>query len=180
MLIYPFLEAIATYLKDSIAWTEAGFRRGEAQLQAMNKQLKTLPLYDGESHIYLVDGILKLYGMNDIELFLLETSGPFANTEKPKIAFDHHKGLFGALAMLKTVADMFPLAIIDAFKKSKYSSFMEQVRHDKVIYFIFSLSLIPPENLRVRVKPLEFNIQTDSKLVRALARKFVGDKTEHR
>lgn len=119
LFIYTSLEAVGTYSKDSTEWTKAGFRHGEAQLQAMSKQLKTLPLYDDESHTYLADGIIKLYEMNSIELLLLETSGPFANTEKPKIAFGHHKGLFGALAMLKTVADMFPQADIDTFKRIK-------------------------------------------------------------
>ncbi|KAI9263835.1 hypothetical protein EDC94DRAFT_606280 [Helicostylum pulchrum] len=73
-----------TYLKDSLEWTEAGFCRGEAQLQSMNSQLKTLPLYDDESHTYLADGIIKLLRLKDIEMLFLETSSPFANTVKAK------------------------------------------------------------------------------------------------
>jgi hypothetical protein len=43
--------------------------------------------------------------VKEIEVLLLETSGHFANTDRPKVSFDHHKGLFGALSMLKYIAD---------------------------------------------------------------------------
>lgn len=44
LFIYPFFEAVATWLKESEDWCKAEFRHGEAQLTSMSKQPKTLPL----------------------------------------------------------------------------------------------------------------------------------------
>ncbi|KAG2203375.1 hypothetical protein INT47_010073 [Mucor saturninus] len=84
----------------------------------MGKQLKNIPLYK-DNHSYLADGIIKLHGLKNIEIVLLETSGCFGSIDKSKIAFDHHKGLFGDLAMLKSIADEFPMATVEAFQKCK-------------------------------------------------------------
>ncbi|KAG1055544.1 hypothetical protein G6F43_002499 [Rhizopus delemar] len=121
LFIYPFLEAVTTWLKESEDWCKAGFRHGETPLVSMGEQLKTLPLYKEDSHIYLADGIIKLNGVKNIEILLLETSGCFGSIDRSKIAFDHHKGLFGALAMLKSIADEFPMASMEAFQKCKTS-----------------------------------------------------------
>ncbi|KAG2235784.1 hypothetical protein INT48_001010 [Thamnidium elegans] len=85
----------------------------------MGKQLNNIPLYKEDNHSYLADGIIKLYGLKNIEILLLETSGCFGSTDKSKIAFDHHKGLFVALAILKSIADEFPMATVEAFQKCK-------------------------------------------------------------
>ncbi|KAI7891202.1 uncharacterized protein EV154DRAFT_509002 [Mucor mucedo] len=85
----------------------------------MGKQPKNIPLYKEDNHSYPADGIIKLYGLKNIEIVLLETSGCFGSIDKLKIAFDHHKGLFGALAMLKSIADEFPMATVEAFQKCK-------------------------------------------------------------
>lgn len=85
----------------------------------MGEQLKTLPLYKEDSHIYLADGIIKLNGVKNIKILLLETLSCFGSIDRSKIAFDHHKGLFGALAMLKSIADEFPMASMEAFQKCK-------------------------------------------------------------
>lgn len=110
---------MTTWLKESQDWCKAGFRPGETQLISMGKQLKNIPLYKEDNHSYLADGIIKLYGLKNIEIVLLETSGCFGSIDKSKIAFDHHKGLFGALAMLKSIADEFPMATVEAFQKCK-------------------------------------------------------------
>ncbi|KAG1489126.1 hypothetical protein G6F48_011629 [Rhizopus delemar] len=119
LFIYPFLEAVTTWLKESEDWCKAGFRHGETPLVSMGEQLKTLPLYKEDSHIYLADGIIKLNGVKNIEILLLETSGCFGSIDRSKIAFDHHKGLFGALTMLKNIADEFPMASMEVFQKCK-------------------------------------------------------------
>lgn len=110
---------MTTWLKESQDWCKAGFRPGETQLISMGKQLKNIPLYKEDNHSYLADGIIKLYGLKNIEIVLLETSGCFGSIDKSKIAFDHHKGLFGALAMLKSIADEFPMATVETFQKCK-------------------------------------------------------------
>ncbi|CAO0789207.1 unnamed protein product [Mucor circinelloides] len=40
-----------------------------------------------------------------LEILVLETSGSLENNDKVEINFDHHKAIFGALAMLKTTAE---------------------------------------------------------------------------
>ncbi|KAI9351838.1 hypothetical protein BD770DRAFT_412698 [Pilaira anomala] len=113
-ITYDFLENIframvAAFVADTLPWTKAGFRSGEASLQSMSGQLKNyFPFYDEESHIYLADGLFnKLYGLKELEILLLETSGCFGSTDQSKHSFDHHKGVFGATSMLKQIADTF-------------------------------------------------------------------------
>ncbi|KAG1323295.1 hypothetical protein G6F62_009748 [Rhizopus arrhizus] len=85
----------------------------------MSKQLEALPSYEEGNHLYLADGIIRLYGLKSIEVLLLETSGCFSNKDRSKIGFDHHKDLFGAFVMLKSIADEFSLASVNAFKTYK-------------------------------------------------------------
>jgi hypothetical protein len=113
------LEAVAVSLAESVDWCKAGFKPGEAPLLSMSKQLKTLELFSDNSYSYLADGIVKLYGLKSLEILLLETSNNFGCNDKPKISFDHHKGLFGTLAMLNNIADEFPLASMETFSKCK-------------------------------------------------------------
>lgn len=101
LFIYPFLEAVATNLNEAESLCGAGFRRGEAQLEAMGKQMKYLSLYDEDSHLYLADGIIKLFSMKGTELLLLATSDSFRNKDKSKLGFDHHEGLFESLQCSK-------------------------------------------------------------------------------
>ncbi|EIE84365.1 hypothetical protein RO3G_09075 [Rhizopus delemar RA 99-880] len=119
LLLYPFIEAVADFVSENMAWSKAGFRNGEAPLVSMHKQLENTELYQNDNYNYFAYGIIKLYGLKKIEVLLLETSGSFGNTDKSKISYDHHKGLFGALVMLKNIADEFPLASMKAFQKCK-------------------------------------------------------------
>ncbi|KAG2236613.1 hypothetical protein INT48_000168, partial [Thamnidium elegans] len=65
------------------------------------------------------DGIIKLYSLREIEVLLLETSHHFGCKDKTKASFDHHKGLFGALSMLTTIADEFYLGTMEVFSRVK-------------------------------------------------------------
>lgn len=85
---------------------------------SMGKQLKAIPLYK-DSHTYLADGILKLYGLKSVEILLLEASGCYGSSNRAKISYDHHKGFFGGIALLKLIADEFPLASSETFSKVK-------------------------------------------------------------
>lgn len=67
---------------------------GEASLTAMKKQMKDY----GDANPYLADSIVKMYGLYEPEV-LLETSSHFGCEDKTKSSFDHHKDLFGGLAM---------------------------------------------------------------------------------
>lgn len=142
LFIYPFIESVTTWLKEKEEWCKAGFRHGEVNLISMNKQLKNIPLYKEDNHSYLADGIIKLYGLKNIEVLLLETSGCFGSNDKSKIAYDHHKGLFGALAMLKGIADEFCMASIKTFEKCKifFVHGAGKTQRSFVLFF-FTLSL---------------------------------------
>ena len=85
----------------------------------MAKQLKILGLYKEENHSYLSDGIIKLYGLKGLEVLLLEASGSFASMDWAKHSFGHHKDVFGALSMLKSIADKCEKASIEAFCQCK-------------------------------------------------------------
>ncbi|KAI7906349.1 uncharacterized protein BX663DRAFT_529133 [Cokeromyces recurvatus] len=49
-----------------------------------------------DRNMYKADGVIR------IDILFLETSHHFVSTDQRKSKIDHHKGLFGALAMLKT------------------------------------------------------------------------------
>lgn len=85
----------------------------------MKRQLKTYNLYIDDKSQYKSDGLIKLFGLKERELLLLETSGCFINKDKSKTNFDHHKGVFGALAMLKCIADDYTFASIEKFTEVK-------------------------------------------------------------
>lgn len=98
---------------------KADFIHGEAYLDSMTKQLKSLGCYINDKFQYKADSLIKLYGIKKLEILLLETSGSLNNTDKVKINFDHHKGTFRSLALLKCIADGFSFASVEKFKKVK-------------------------------------------------------------
>ncbi|KAG1443354.1 hypothetical protein G6F56_010698 [Rhizopus delemar] len=85
----------------------------------MSRQLKAVNLYVDDKNQYKSDGLVKLFGLNKLELLLLETSGSFSNKDKNKGKLDHHKGVYGALAMLKCIADDYQYATLKTFVKVK-------------------------------------------------------------
>lgn len=66
-------------------------------------------------------GLFKMQNYKDLEILLLETSGHFSNTDKVKVNFDHHKGLYGILVMLEAIADEYCFASVNTFCKVKAS-----------------------------------------------------------
>ena len=85
----------------------------------MSTQLDSVGLNRDDAGQYKADGVIKLYGIHCLEILLLETSFHFGCTDRSKVSFDHHKGLFGALSMLKTIADTFCFASIEQFGQMK-------------------------------------------------------------
>jgi hypothetical protein len=73
---------------------KADFKPEEAFLQSMTTQLKALGLQNNDKSQYKADGLIKLYGIKDIEVLLLENSGSLNNSDKVKINYDHHKDVF--------------------------------------------------------------------------------------
>lgn len=108
------MKAVANAIAEETS-SGAEFKMGEALLISMKKQLKD----DDDSNLYKADGIIKLYSLRELEVLLLETSSYFGSKDKTKASFDHHKGLFGALSMLKTIADEFYLGIAEVLSRVK-------------------------------------------------------------
>ncbi|KAG1449688.1 hypothetical protein G6F55_010053 [Rhizopus delemar] len=109
ILLYPFLRAVSGVVAVEVNECKTDFKDGEAQLESMTQQLKASGLYKDNKFQYKADGLIKMYGVKNLEILLLETSYHFGSTDKCKAGFDHHKGLFGSLSMLKTIADCFSL-----------------------------------------------------------------------
>jgi hypothetical protein len=119
ILLYPFLRAVSSAVADEVDECKTDFKDGEAQLESMTQQLKASGLYKNDKFQYKADGLVKMYGVKNLEILLLETSYHFGSKDKCKAGFDHHKGLFGSLSMLKTIADCFSLGNMESFKKVK-------------------------------------------------------------
>ncbi|ORE08413.1 hypothetical protein BCV72DRAFT_225173 [Rhizopus microsporus var. microsporus] len=117
LFVWPYVDIIAKSITTSDC--KSDFESGQPHLQSMTQQLRANNLYIDEKNCYKSDGLIKLYGIKQIELLLLETSGHFGSTCSVKLNFDHHKGMFGLLAMLKSIADEFHFAAIEKFCKVK-------------------------------------------------------------
>ncbi|KAG1053460.1 hypothetical protein G6F43_004462 [Rhizopus delemar] len=111
--------AISGVVAAEVNECKADFKDGEAQLESMTQQLKASGLYKDNKSQYKADGLIKMDGIKKLEIVLLETSYHFGSKDKCKAAFDHHKGLFGSLSMLKTIADCFSLGTMESFKTVK-------------------------------------------------------------
>lgn len=72
-----------------------------------------------EKSQYKSDGLVKISNLKDLEILLLESSGHFSNSDKVKINLDHHKGIYGILAMLKCIADEYSFASVAKFSQVK-------------------------------------------------------------
>lgn len=101
-------EIPASIGKEWLRFIENHFIEGQAVLTGMGGQLRESCGVVDEKSQYKSDGLLKLYEYKDLEILLLETSGLFNNTDKVEVNFDHHKGFYGILAMLKIL----PMSIL--------------------------------------------------------------------
>lgn len=95
------------------------FYPGEEKLVSMSTQLEKQGLYD-KRFKYSAGGVLRFTkDLHTFELLLLETSSAYNAAAKEKASFDHYKGMYGLLAILKTIADTYPYADLSVFKKLK-------------------------------------------------------------
>ncbi|KAF1798589.1 hypothetical protein FB192DRAFT_1392267 [Mucor lusitanicus] len=114
-LVFPYTKCLALVVRETIEDCHAEFVVGETPLEAMKKQLDE---EDGSS-LCFADVVIKLFGLKEAEVVLLDTSSHFGCTDNGKISFDHHKGLFGTLAMLKSIADSYYFGKVETFAKIK-------------------------------------------------------------
>lgn len=85
----------------------------------MNDQLRSMGQKIDRRKVYRADGIIRLNDLDGLEILILETAGPYGSKDERKIAFDNVKGMFGLLAMMKTMADKFCYASVELFQKLK-------------------------------------------------------------
>jgi hypothetical protein len=114
-LVYPCMKATVFLLRNSLMAPH--FFPGEEQLMAMTTQLTKMGTKVDHRKKYNADGVVRLIGLFDLEVLVIETSGCFKNQNERKIAFDNSKGMFTLLSMLKTVAGQFDYASVEQFKK---------------------------------------------------------------
>ncbi|KAI8091742.1 hypothetical protein BDF21DRAFT_449119 [Thamnidium elegans] len=143
LFLFPFLNAVAAAVAAELGAAKTDFCYGEVCLEAMSTQLKALNMMVDGRNKYNADGLIRMYGYKKLEILLLETSSYFGCSDKPKSKFDHHKGLFGSLAMMKTVADEYQYASITTFKKLKI---IFAHASDTTVY-LWSMSFIPDESI---------------------------------
>lgn len=115
ILLYPFLKAVCIANDTGVPQ----FKVGETRLRAMSKKTNKSEIESDESTLYKADSIISLYGFNKLEILLLETSGHLGSSANSKSSFDHHKGLFGSLSILKAIADNYSFGSLKTFKNVK-------------------------------------------------------------
>lgn len=109
-LIWRLFDVVVKFLPNCICIP------GEVRLQAVRCELVRRGL--SLSNFYNADGIIK-YSKLNLELVLLETSGPFNKCSSNKKNTDHIKAAYGLLAMLNSIAYKYCYADVDLFKKLK-------------------------------------------------------------
>lgn len=83
----------------------------------MTKQLKAMGIEVDQRKVYKTGGIVRLN--ENEEVLLVETAGPYLNDNPTKLSLDNSKGMFGLLAMMKTIADKYRYCSKDIFKQLK-------------------------------------------------------------
>lgn len=70
LFVYPFVKAVADVIATDVDNSLADFRPGEVILKSMSNQLKKSEIFKNDKCNYLADGIIKLYGLKEIEILL--------------------------------------------------------------------------------------------------------------
>ncbi|KAG0938477.1 hypothetical protein G6F57_006685 [Rhizopus arrhizus] len=117
LFTWPYLHLIGKSINSHDC--KGYFVQGQPFLESMSHQLKATGVSVNEKSQYKTDGMIKLFGLKNLELLSLETSGHFSNSDNVKIKLDHHKGIYGILAMLKCIADKYSFASVEKFSRVK-------------------------------------------------------------
>ncbi|KAI8080500.1 hypothetical protein BDF21DRAFT_339618 [Thamnidium elegans] len=84
----------------------------------MTIQLKQKGMNDGR-YKYNAGGMLIVNDLSAIEILLTEVSSGYGSNEAGKISFDHYKAMFGMLAMIRTVAQLYDKVSFNTLTKVK-------------------------------------------------------------
>ncbi|CAO3699877.1 hypothetical protein G6F70_007182 [Rhizopus microsporus] len=116
-LIHPFLKATINAINSNNYGCT--FLPGKEPLASTSKQLKLSCQQEDGRSCYKADGVFRLLKRCNIEVLLLGAAGVYESTDKTKKPFDHHKGMFGKLSMLKSILDEFRYASVEIFDEVK-------------------------------------------------------------
>ncbi|KAI9033716.1 hypothetical protein CLU79DRAFT_691975 [Phycomyces nitens] len=84
----------------------------------MTSQLKQQGI-DDRRFKYNADGVIKANDFSAAEILLTEVSSAFNSNDKGKSSFDHYKAMFGMLAIIRTLAQLYSKASFDVFSRLK-------------------------------------------------------------
>ncbi|KAI9313576.1 hypothetical protein BX666DRAFT_1864022 [Dichotomocladium elegans] len=68
---------------------------------------------------YNADGTLRANDLSSPEILLTEVSSGYGSNDAGKISFDHYKAMFGMLAMMRTLAQLYDKASFKTFSNVK-------------------------------------------------------------
>lgn len=108
------------------------FFPGEIELNAMTMQLQSQGITDGRLK-YNADGKILVEDLST-EILLSEVSSSYGENSKGKTSFDHHKAMFGLLAMIRTTASLYKYGSFETFSRLKLH-FVHT--HGKLIHTLF-------------------------------------------
>ncbi|KAG1549892.1 hypothetical protein G6F49_009454 [Rhizopus delemar] len=83
----------------------------------MTMQLQSQGITDGRLK-YNADGKILVEDLST-EILLSEVSSSYSKNSKGKTSFDHHKAMFGLLAMIRTIAILYKYGSFETFSRLK-------------------------------------------------------------
>lgn len=98
----------------------------------MIMQLQSQGITDGRLK-YNADGKILVEDLST-EILLSEVSSSYGKNSKGKTSFDHHKAMFGLLAMIRTIAILYKYGSFETFSRLKLHF---AHTHGKLIHTLF-------------------------------------------
>jgi hypothetical protein len=117
---------------------------GEKRLEAVSQELKLI--HNDDRHFYNADGIISNIE-SEIEIAILETTGPLLQQNDPKETQDYIKAGYGLVAMLHVIGRKFHYGDFEIFKKNwlffcsgdtfVFSLFFKDISANVLFYGVF-------------------------------------------
>ncbi|KAG1056429.1 hypothetical protein G6F43_001674 [Rhizopus delemar] len=171
-VVWRFLDAVVAVLPN------CNFYTGEPRLKAITQELRRQGL--SSSHYYNADGIIfddKL----DLELGLLETSGPFNVDDPSRETNDFIKAAYGLMIMLHIIAYKYIYADADIFMRPETSEKKKLYVLNRIKSAILCIkptnSMQDIKNMTNTIWKLKQTIEQSCKFVRELERSHKRNKS---
>ncbi|KAF7724537.1 hypothetical protein EC973_000914 [Apophysomyces ossiformis] len=146
-VLWPLLELVASTASSE---REVLMTPGETPLLAMNSDNKGK---EDNRCVFNVDGTLRVDTLDKAEMLTLEVTGAYGFKDRSRCGYDHVKGAFSCLAMLRKLAHAYYAAGFEIF--SKLRMYFLHVKERKVkLWAVYTPE--PEVNLLQLVKEAEF------------------------